>query len=46
MVDAEFVDDEENTNSEENSAEKVNNAKSSLLNNIDVEIPEASPIYD
>ena len=46
MVDGEFADDEENSDSEKEFVEKVNNAKSSLLDNIDVEIPEASPIYD
>jgi len=45
LVDAEFVDDEE-SNSEKSFTEKVSDAKSALMSDIDAEIPEASPVYD
>ena len=45
LVDAEFVDDEEN-DSEKSFEEKVSDAKSALMSDIDAEIPEASPVYD
>lgn len=45
LVDAEFVDDEE-SDSEKSFAEKVSDAKSALMADIDAEIPEASPVYD
>jgi len=45
LVDAEFVDDEE-SDSEKSFAEKVSDAKSALMSDIDAEIPEASPVYD
>lgn len=45
LVDAEFIDDEEN-DSEKSFAEKVSDAKSALMADIDAEIPEASPVYD
>ena len=45
LVDAEFVDDEE-SDSEKSFAEKVSDAKSALMTDIDAEIPEASPVYD
>ena len=45
LVDAEFVDDEA-SDSEKSFAEKVSDAKSALIADVDAEVPEASPVYD
>ena len=44
MVDANFASEE--TESDEDFAEKVSDAKAALQSNIEAEIPESSPVYD
>ena len=45
MVDASFAGEEE-VESDQDFSEKVNDAKNSLMSDIEAELPEASPVYD
>jgi hypothetical protein len=46
IPDAVISDSEQSIESSEEFEDEVNNAKSSLLADVDAEIPEASPVYD